>query len=589
MVVTIVQMNSTIGDFDGNARRISELAAKAAGAASGGAEALPAPGRPDFVVFPEMALCGYPPMDLLDQDAFVDGNLSALRRLQKELPPGLAVGVGYVDRNRSGSGRSLVNAYSVIAGGKVVFTQEKTLLPTYDVFDEARYFEPAKARKVFTPPSGRIGFAICEDFWWEAPPSPSFKYPLDPVKELLDSGIDMLVVPSASPFVSGKLKTRLGLARKTAREGHIPVLYCNAVGANDSLVFDGRSFAMSPEGETIAMCGWDEALLTIDTATLAASTVSANAAADADASGGAVAESHNAPAAAGGEAIEESHQALVVGIRDYMRKSGFSAACLGLSGGIDSAIVAALAAEALGSANVTCVAMPSRFSSEGSIDDSVELCRRGNLRLERLSIEGPFTAYLNLLAVPFAGKPFGLAEENLQARIRGALLMAWSNKFDSLLLTTGNKSEIAAGYCTLYGDMCGALAPIGDLFKTEVYALARHLNALADAAGRPEPIPLPIIEKAPSAELRLGQKDQDSLPEYDLLDAILRRYIEGNASFAEIVAEGFDREIVRKVLGLTARAEYKRRQAAPVIKVSKRAFGVGRRLPLARRCHETDL
>ncbi|MCE1196953.1 NAD+ synthase [bacterium] len=568
-----------MGDFEGNARRISELAAKAIGDGKEPA----APGKPDFIVFPEMALCGYPPMDLLDQDAFVDGNLSALRRLQKELPPGVAVGVGYVDRNRSGSGRSLVNAYSVIAGGKVVFTQEKTLLPTYDVFDEARYFEPAKARKVFTPPSGRIGFAICEDFWWEAPPSPSFKYPLDPVKELLDSDIDMLIVPSASPFVTGKLKTRLGLARKTAREGHIPVLYCNAVGANDSLVFDGRSFAMSPEGETVAMCGWDEALLTIDTATLAARTIAANAGADT--------ESHNASTAApaGGAAMEEIHRALVVGIRDYMRKSGFSAACLGLSGGIDSAIVAVLAAEALGSANVTCVAMPSRFSSEGSIDDSVELCRRANMRLERLSIEGPFTAYLNLLAVPFAGKPFGLAEENLQARIRGALLMAWSNKFDSLLLTTGNKSEIAAGYCTLYGDMCGALAPIGDLFKTEVYALARHLNALAAAAGSPEPIPLPIIEKAPSAELRLGQKDQDSLPEYDLLDAILRRYIEDNASFAEIVAEGFDREVVKKVLGLTARAEYKRRQAAPVIKVSKRAFGVGRRLPLARRCHEIDL
>ncbi len=598
MIVTIVQMNSTIGDFEGNARRISELAAKAAaaGETSAGASGSAAPGRPDFVVFPEMALCGYPPMDLLDQDAFVDGNLSALRRLQKELPPDLAVGVGYVDRNRSGSGRSLVNAYSVIAGGKVVFTQEKTLLPTYDVFDEARYFEPAKARKVFTPPSGRIGFAICEDFWWEAPPSPSFKYPLDPVKELLDSDIDMLIVPSASPFVSGKLKTRLGLARKTAREGHIPVLYCNAVGANDSLVFDGRSFAVSPEGETVAMCGWDEALLTIDAATLAASTISANAVTDAGAGAGDDSESHNAmdaaaagPGAAGEAAIEEIHQALVVGIRDYLRKSGFSAACLGLSGGIDSAIVAALAAEALGSANVTCIAMPSRFSSGGSIDDSVELCRRGNLRLERLSIEAPFTAYLNLLAAPFAGRPFNLAEENLQARIRGALLMAWSNKFDSLLLTTGNKSEIAAGYCTLYGDMCGALAPIGDLFKTEVYALARHLNALAAAAGKPEPIPLPIIEKAPSAELRLGQKDQDSLPEYDLLDAILRRYIEDNASLSEIVAEGFDREVVKKVLGLTARAEYKRRQAAPVIKVSKRAFGVGRRLPLARRCHETDL
>jgi len=560
MIVTLVQMNSVIGDFAGNARRIVELSNKAIAESA-------APGKPELLIFPELALCGYPPMDLLDQEAFVEGSLSALRLLQRELPKSAAVALGYVDRNRTGSGRALVNAFSVIADGKIVFTQEKTLLPTYDVFDEARYFEPARTRKVYTPSSGRIGFAICEDFWWEAPPSPSFKYAVDPVKDLLDANIDLLIVPSASPFVAGKLKTRLALARGRAKEGHIPVLYCNAVGANDSLVFDGRSFAVSPEGETVAMCGWEESFLSIDTAAMTTRVSDAGSAS---------------------EAIEEIHRALVVGIRDYMKKSGFSKACLGLSGGIDSAMVAVLGAEALGAENITCITMPSRFSSDGSIDDSVELCHRGGIRLERLSIEAPFKAYLDLLAIPFAGRPFDLAEENLQARIRGALLMAWSNKFNALLLTTGNKSEIAAGYCTLYGDMCGALAPIGDLYKTEVFALARHLNRLAAAAGKPEPIPLSIIEKAPSAELRPNQKDQDSLPEYDLLDGILRLYIEEDASFEDIVAKGFERALVLKVLGLTAKAEYKRRQAAPTIKVSKRAFGIGRRLPLARHIHEIE-
>jgi NAD+ synthase (glutamine-hydrolysing) len=589
MVITLAQMNSVIGDFRGNARRMVEMTEKAL--AGSGASA-----RSDLIVFPEMALCGYPPMDLLDQDAFVDGCLSALRSLQKELPETAEVALGYVDRNRTGSGRALVNAMSVIAGGKIVFTQAKTLLPTYDVFDEARYFEPARARKVFTHPAGRIGFAICEDFWWEAPPSPSFKYIVDPVKDLLDASIDVLIVPSASPFVAGKLMTRLALARGRAREGNIPVLYCNAVGANDSLVFDGRSFAVAPDGEPVAACGWDESFLAIDTATMECEVgeTGASGSTVADNAAGRTALSpapDSAPTAAGlsaNGAIEDIHQALVVGIRDYMKKSGFSKACLGLSGGIDSAIVAVLAAEALGPENITCITMPSRFSSEGSINDSVELCRRMGIRLERFSIEAPFKAYLDLLSGPFAGRPFDLAEENLQARIRGTLLMAWSNKFNSLLLTTGNKSEIAAGYCTLYGDMCGALAPIGDLYKTEVYALARRLNVLAAAAGKPEPIPLPIIEKAPSAELRQNQKDQDSLPEYDLLDAILRLYIEENASLEEIADKGFEAAVVHKVLGLVAKAEYKRRQAAPVIKVSKRAFGVGRRLPLARHIHETE-
>jgi NAD+ synthase (glutamine-hydrolysing) len=579
MIITLVQMDSIIGDFEGNARRIVELADMAL-------ENTSASGGSDLIVFPELALCGYPPMDLLDQEAFTEGSLSALRTLQKYLPKTAAVAVGYVDRNRTGSGRALVNAMSVIADGKIVFTQAKTLLPTYDVFDEARYFEPAKTRKVFTPASGRVGFAICEDFWWEAPPSPSFKYAIDPVKDLLDSSIDVLIVPSASPFVAGKLKTRLALARGRAREGHIPVLYCNAVGANDSLVFDGRSFAVDPDGSTIAMCGWKEAFLTIDTDSMRAQAGDTDASVSGTAGWlGNTGETGMSPSDG---PVEEIHQALVVGISDYLKKSGFSKACLGLSGGIDSALIAVLAVEALGAENITCIAMPSRFSSDGSINDAVELCRRNHLRLERLPIESPFSAYLDLLSGAFAGRPFDLAEENLQARIRGTLLMAWSNKFSSLLLTTGNKSELAAGYCTLYGDMCGALAPIADLYKTEVYALSRHLNSLAKAAGRPEPIPIPIIDKAPSAELRLNQKDQDSLPEYDLLDSILKQYIEENRTLNEIVSQGFERAVVERVLGMTARAEYKRRQAAPAIKVSKRAFGVGRRLPLARHIHETE-
>lgn len=559
MVITLAQMNSVIGDFAGNARKIVAMTNQALASSPGT--------TPGLIVFPEMALCGYPPMDLLDQDAFVDGSLAALRSLQKDLPPAVAVAVGYVDRNRTGSGRAYINAMSVIADGRIVFTQAKTLLPTYDVFDEARYFEPAKTRKVFTPAGSRIGFAICEDFWWEAPPSAAVKYAVDPVKDLLDAGIDILIVPSASPFVAGKLRTRLALARGTAREGRIPVLYCNAVGANDSLVFDGRSFAVNPDGEPIAMCGWEESFLSLDTVTLQARSSSQGKAED---------------------AVEEIHQALVVGIRDYLRKTGFSTACLGLSGGIDSAVVAVLAAEALGAEKVTCIAMPSRFSSSGSLDDAIELCRRTGMRLERFSIESPFTAYLDLLAGAFAGRPFDLAEENLQARIRGTLLMAWSNKFNSLLLTTGNKSELAAGYCTLYGDMCGALAVIGDTYKTEVYALAKRLNTIANQAGKEEPIPLPIIEKAPSAELRLDQKDQDSLPEYVVLDGILKMYIEGDRTLDSIAAEGYDRDLVKKVLGMTAKAEFKRRQAAPVIKVSKRAFGIGRRLPLARHIHETE-
>lgn len=573
MRVALVQLNSKIGDFGGNVDRILAIVRAILAQFSGSA-------RPDLVVFPEQCICGYPPMDLLDQESFLFGSTAALRRLQKLLPENIAVGVGYVDKNREGAGKSLVNAYSVLYNGALVFTQAKTLLPTYDVFDEARYFEPARVRRVYAIGTARVGFAICEDFWWEAPDA-SQKYSIDPVKELMDAGADLLIVPSASPFVAGKLDTRLGLAEKAVRSGSIPVLYCNAVGANDSLVFDGRSFAMAEDTSIRGLCGWGEEVLIYDSASLVAGRYTL----DATMSSLTPAHEEISPKA---DRYEEIHRALIVGIQDYLRKSGFSRVVLGLSGGIDSAIIAVLAAQAIGPQNVTCIAMPSRFSSAGSLDDAVELCRRNNLRLERVSIEAPFTAYLSALEGPFAGRPYDTTEENLQARIRGTLLMAWSNKFNALLLTTGNKSEVATGYCTLYGDMNGSLAPIADLYKTEVYGLAAYVNASAAAKGEVEPVPEPIITKAPSAELRLNQKDQDSLPEYATLDGILRLYIEENRTMDDIVAAGFDLATVRRTLEMTARAEYKRRQAAPAIKVSKRAFGVGRRLPLARSIHEVE-
>jgi len=578
MLVALAQMNAVIGDFDGNSERILSFARRAKNTVKAGGGG----GRADLVVFPELALCGYPPMDLLDQDSFVELCLAALRRLQRELPPEIAVAVSYVDRNRTGQGRPLVSAVAVILGGSIVFTQAKTLLPTYDVFDEARYFEPARERRVFEFGGRRIGFAICEDIWWEEPPAPGFRYPVDPVKDLFDAGADLLVVPSSSPFHAGKLELRLRLAENAAREGGAPLLYCNSVGANDSLVFDGRSFAVDASGRLAALAGWEEELLLVDVGELSAGKPEpplsrSRAAAAAD------------PARVAAERWDEIERALVLGIRDYMRKCGFSKACLGLSGGIDSALVAVLAARAIGPENLTCITMPSRYSSEGSVSDSEALCARLGIRLENLPIEAPHAAYLGLLEPHFAGQSEGLAEENLQARIRGCILMAWSNKFGQLLLTTGNKSELAAGYCTLYGDMCGALAPIGDLFKTEVYGLSRAINAAALAAGEPPVIPVATIDKPPSAELKPNQTDQDSLPPYELLDAILELYIVKNLGAAEIVARGFEPDLVERIVALVARSEYKRRQAAPVIKVSPRAFGTGRRIPIARRIHEARL
>lgn len=539
--IALCQINPTIGDFAGNRAKVLALAGRAREE------------RCDLAVYPELCLCGYPPMDLLEQDSFVEANLESLRELQRTAPAGVGLVVGYVDRNRGRAGRRLVNAASIVAGGRVVFTQTKTLLPTYDVFDEARYFEPAPARRVCEFRGERVGIAICEDIWWEGEPAPGLHYPVDPVKELADEGATLLVSPSASPFHAGKIRTRRELLARIARTCGLPAVYVNCVGADDSLVFDGRSLATAADGRLVHVAkAFAEDFAVVDTA----------------APGPAVEEPS--------DGWDELEAALVLGIRDYAAKCGFARVHLGLSGGIDSALVAVLAVEALGSGQVAVFGMPSRYSSAGSVADANTLAEALGLRLQLLPIEDAFTAYLRTLEPAFSGRAPGVTEENLQARIRGTLMMAWSNRTGSLLLATGNKSELATGYCTLYGDMCGGLAPIGDLLKTGVYGLARAINA------RRKLIPDATLEKPPSAELAPDQKDQDSLPPYDVLDRILERFIVGQRGAAEIAAEGFDAALVRRVIGMVERAEYKRRQAPPVLKVSPRAFGLGRRIPVAR-------
>jgi NAD+ synthase (glutamine-hydrolysing) len=551
------QIDSTIGDFDGNCRKVVDFAGKAreAGAA--------------LAVFPELSLCGYPPMDLLEYDLFVEENLKALRRLQQSAPPEIGIVVGYVDRNRGRPGKGLLNAASLVCDGKILHTQAKTLLPTYDVFDEARYFEPAAERRIVSFGGERIGIAICEDIWWEGEPAPGLRYPIDPVAELLDAGATLILSPSASPFYAGKPAVRLGLLSRIGKTSGVPVVYVNAVGANDSLVFDGQSMATAADG-TLTWIGaaFGEELAFVDT-------------------------TRTGPAVAlPADAEEQVEKALVLGIRDYVAKCGFPRVHLGLSGGIDSALVAVLAVQALGPGRVTVFGLPSRYSSEGSLRDARALAANLGIPLQVLSIEDICGSFLRTLAPAFEGRPADVTEENIQARVRGTLLMAWSNKTGSLLLTTGNKSELATGYCTLYGDMSGGLAVIGDLLKVQVYSMARSINArsvrgpeltpLAPGA-LPPLIPEAILSKAPSAELRPDQTDQDSLPPYEVLDAILQAWVVENRSAPEIAARGFDPALVRSVLRMVEGAEYKRRQAPPVIKVSPKAFGTGRRIPIARR------
>ncbi len=545
MKIAIGQINPTIGDFAGNAGRILDYISRAH---AQGAE---------LVVFPEMCVCGYPPMDLLDHGSFVEANLKSLRSIQQRAPDGIGIVLGYVDKNRSSSGKPLVNTVSLIHDGEVRFTQSKSLLPTYDVFDEARYFEPAGQRRTHAFKGEQIGIAICEDIWWETEQRGALHYPVDPVKELLDKGATVIISPSASPFYSGKLQVRYRLLSSIGKSSGVPVVYVNMVGGNDSLVFDGRSLVTSAEGAlSFIGVGFAEQLAFVDTGNL-------KAIPDFEV-----------------DRYAEIEQALVLGIRDYLGKCGFKRVHVGLSGGIDSSVVAVLAVRAVGADNVRLFALPSRYSSQGSRDDAQLLAENLGVKLQSLSIETMFQAGLQTLAPVFKGQSADSTEENLQARIRGLLLMAYSNKFHSLLLTTGNKSELATGYCTLYGDMCGVLAVIGDLFKTEVYALARSLNREKTL------IPESVLTKAPSAELKPDQTDQDSLPPYDLLDQILHLYLLQSKTLEEITAAGFEEGLVKSVLTMVGKAEFKRRQAPPVLKVSPRAFGTGRRIPIARTIHE---
>ena len=576
MKIALAQINPTVGDFAGNARLILDFTSRSAEQ------------RADLVVFPELAICGYPPADLLEKKSFLDRARQALNELAATTSRGPAIlcGTALAQEGGCAAGKHARNIAALLSGGQISFMQQKMLLPFYDVFDEQRYFEPV-ARQTLTLLNGQpLAITICEDAlndkaFWERR-----LYPVDPVEELMRQW-RMLPDPiastkpriilniSASPFWHGKRELRRTMLAALARRHRAFVVMVNQVGGNDSLIFDGSSIVLAPEGEVVAQAAsFREDMMIFDTEELEMS------AAKLHESELSVAIDSNLGSADTNDTAE-IWGALILGTRDYVRKCGFSKALVGLSGGIDSALVAAIAVEALGAENVLGVGMPSEFSSGGSIDDARALAENLGIRFELIAIHDMFSAYQGALHPLFAGTPFGLAEENLQSRIRGALLMALSNKFGALVLTTGNKSEMATGYCTLYGDMVGALAVIGDVFKTRVYALSRYANR------EREMIPLATLEKPPSAELRPGQRDTDSLPPYEVLDPILEAYVERYASAEQIVAERtnagdpIDLSLVRRVLSLVERSEYKRQQAAPVLKVTPKSFGSGRRFPIA--------
>ncbi len=563
MRIALAQINPTIGDFAGNTKKVIEFAGRAA---SQGAH---------LVMFPELAVCGYPPADLLEKSDFIKRADEALSEIAAwtavEGRP--AILCGTVIPLLSVIGKHVRNVAALLKDGKVAFMQQKMLLPFYDVFDEQRYFEPASGQALTTLCGETLAITICEDAWNDKGFWPRRLYPVDPVEELMrqwslpglgagsasGAGAAKVILNiSASPFWKGKRQLRQEMLAALAKRHGAIVAMVNQVGGNDSLIFDGSSVVLGPDGAVMAQAAsFAEDIVYFDTGAKAESA------------------SLNKTETAADETAE-IWDALVLGTRDYVRKCGFSKALVGLSGGIDSALVAAIAVEALGAENVTGVGMPSEFSSSGSIDDARALAGNLGIRFELLAIHDVFEQFQSVLKPLFAGTKFGLAEENLQSRIRGSLLMTMSNKFGALVLTTGNKSEMSTGYCTLYGDMVGALAVIGDVMKTRVYALSRYANR----AG--EVIPVATIEKPPSAELRPDQKDTDSLPPYDVLDPILEAYVERYCSAEQIAKEqGVDVSLVRSVLQLVERCEYKRQQAAPVLKVTAKSFGMGRRFPIA--------
>jgi NAD+ synthase/NAD+ synthase (glutamine-hydrolysing) len=541
--IALGQINPTIGDFSGNSRKIVESArqARALGA--------------HMVLFPELAVCGYPPRDLLEKPAFVVRSQQVVEDIARAVPEIMVI-CGFVSPAKVETGKTVMNSAALLRDGRVEFVQSKMLLPTYDVFDELRYFAPATSQKLFPFCGKQLAVTICEDAWNDKHFWHRRLYSIDPVDELLRSGANVVLNISASPFHLKKRELRREMLETIARDNKVPVVFVNQVGGNDSLIFDGSSVVIAPDGRTVARAkSFEEDLVIFDTETLQG-------------------DLHEQ--VAGEEA--SAYAALVLGTRDYVRKCGFRRAVIGLSGGIDSALTAAIAVDALGPENVTGIAMPSQYSSEHSIGDARELAENLGIRFEVVTISEIFDLYRKALAPIFVGRPEDVTEENIQSRIRGNILMAFSNKFGELVLTTGNKSELGVGYCTLYGDMVGGLAVISDVPKTLVYRLSHYVNTLKPV------IPRSTLEKPPSAELRPGQRDSDTLPEYEVLDNILEDYVEDNRTAEQIAADrGYDLKLVRDVIRMVERSEYKRQQAAPGLKITPKAFGFGRRFPIAQK------
>ena len=542
MKIALAQFNPTVGDFEGNSARILELGRRAK---LGGA---------DLAVFSELCLCGYPPQDLIERPSFSERNQKELLRLAQDIAiPSL---VGFVGKAQDDTGKPVANSAALISGGRILFEQRKMLLPTYDVFDETRYFQPAHTQHAFRFGPEILGITVCEDCWNDKNFWTQRLYERDPVTELVGKGSTVLLNISSSPYTIGKRSFRLDMLRATATQHRVPLVYVNQVGGNDSLIFDGSSVAFMPDGRIAARAkSFEEDLVFFDSS---AGSGDIRPAID--------------------DELEAAYRALVIGTRDYVRKCGFRKVVVGVSGGVDSSLVAAIATDALGAENVLGVAMPGPFSSDGSLQDAQSLAKNLGIQILVLPITDAFNSYRKTLADSFRRLPEDVTEENLQARIRGNLLMALSNKFGSLVLSTGNKSEMAVGYCTLYGDMAGGLAVISDVPKTMVYELAKFTNRGMDR------IPEPVLTKAPSAELRANQCDQDTLPPYDVLDRILKAYVEDLLTPQEIAEEsGYPLALVRAVALQVDRNEYKRKQAPPGLKLTSKAFSVGRRFPLAQK------
>jgi NAD+ synthase (glutamine-hydrolysing) len=539
--IALGQINPTVGDFSGNAAKIIDFSQRARQAGAG------------LILFPELSICGYPPRDLVERPSFQARNQQAAERIAKETA-GIAVICGLVTPAAAESGKSVMNSAALLRDGKIEFIQSKMLLPTYDVFDEMRNFAPANTQQLFDFCGKRMALTICEDAWNDKHFWNRRLYKLDPVEELVKAGGNFVLNISASPFWVGKREFRREMLASIARNNHVPVIMVNQIGGNDSLLFDGSSLALNSAGEVIARGkSFEEDLIYFDSATLTG-------------------EIHEQTA--GDEA--EAYAALVLGTRDYVRKCGFERVIVGLSGGIDSALTAVIAADALGPENVIGVGMPGPYSSPGSIADAQTLAQNLGIRFELLSISKVFESYREVLNSVFAGLAEDVTEENIQPRTRGTLLMALANKFGAIVLSTGNKSELAVGYCTLYGDMVGGLAVISDVPKTMVYRISHYVNSQRAV------IPRASLEKPPSAELRPDQKDTDSLPPYEVLDPILEDYIE-DMHTAEQIADDrrLDLGLVKRVICMIDRNEYKRQQAAPGLKISAKAFGYGRRFPIA--------